>query len=205
MRTSLSKPGAVTIAVVAATGFSVPAAAAPAPPVAVTVPAPAAPARPVAVTAPAASSATRIVNITGLGAFVTPTGNITCAMYVGPDAANDVRCDILSRRWRPSARPAWCDLDWGHGFGLQRRASLICAGDTVFGTATLGQEGTRWFSPRRGVRVKLRGAPAMAGLKYGVTMRAGRLDCTVTTKGVTCTNRGTKHGFFVSRDRYRVF
>ncbi len=120
-----------------------------------------------AMAVPAAASA-------GTG-FTSPSKNIGCYL----DRTDGVRCDIRSRTWKPPAKPKSCDVDYGQGIGLGRRASFVCAGDTVLN--------------------------AGRALAYGRTIRAGRFSCTSSSAGMTCRNRVTKHGFFLSRQRYRIF
>ena len=47
-------------------------------------------------------------------------------------------------------------------------------------------------------------SPAAPVLAYGHTLRFGPFRCTSRTTGLTCRNRH-HHGFFVSRERRRVF
>ena len=41
-------------------------------------------------------------------------------------------------------------------------------------------------------------------LRYGRTYRGHRIRCTSRRRGLTCTNR-SRHGFFLSCERQRVF
>jgi hypothetical protein len=92
------------------------------------------------------------------------------------------RCDIQQRAWSPTPKPANCDLDWGSALRVETTSpgNFACAGDTVFD-------------------------PAAAVLGYGQRTRQGSFVCDSAEAGVTCTNEGTGHGFFVSRERYRFF
>jgi hypothetical protein len=110
--------------------------------------------------------------------FETPSHNIGC--YVSAKAA---RCDIRKRDWSPPAEPASCrkiGLDYGQGIVVgATHAEFVCAGDTVLGgQATLG---------------------------YGETAIRGPFVCESERKGLTCHQRENGHGFFLSRQRYRVF
>lgn len=109
--------------------------------------------------------------------FRSPSANIGC--YI--DAAAGVRCDIARRDWRVPPRPASCDVDYGQGISLGRtgRARFVCAGDTALGPARV--------------------------LGYDRRIRRGAYTCTSTPRGITCINRRTRHGFFLSRQRYRLF
>ena len=42
-------------------------------------------------------------------------------------------------------------------------------------------------------------------LRYGRSMRRGQILCTSRRAGLTCRHTGTGHGFFLSRQRQRVF
>lgn len=92
--------------------------------------------------------------------------------------AGVLRCDVLSGL-RPEPRRA-CRLDWT-GVALRRtgRPSAVCAGDTVFD---------------RRSRV----------LSYGTTWRRNGIVCTSRRTGLTCRNR-RGHGFFLARERWRLF
>lgn len=134
---------------------------------------------PTTTTVPPAVTSTppRRLKIVRRAIFKTPSRNIGCVLLGG-----DARCDIRRRDWRTPPRPAGCDLDWGQGVFVGRtgRARFVCAGDTA-------------LDPR---------APVLA---YGTVARYGAFDCTSRTAGITCRNRATGHGFFLARDRYRLF
>jgi hypothetical protein len=49
------------------------------------------------------------------------------------------------------------------------------------------------------------GDPKAPVLRYGTSRRFGRYTCTSRTSGLTCRNRATGHGFFVSSQRQRTF
>jgi hypothetical protein len=115
----------------------------------------------------------RVKELTG---FSSPSKNIGC--YIDKTS---VRCDIRDRTWKPSARPANCDLDFGQGIGLGagRKARFVCAGDTALGP------------PKR--------------LAYGAAIQAGVLRCDSARAGMTCRDTKTGRGFFLSRQSYRIF
>ncbi|HZS94681.1 MAG TPA: DUF6636 domain-containing protein [Chloroflexota bacterium] len=107
--------------------------------------------------------------------FRTPSGNIGCEAFNGY-----LRCDIGQKDWRSPRRPASCPLAYGDSFTMtaKRRPIWTCHGDTA---------------------LHLGGA-----LRYGHTWRRGPFTCTSRITGLTCTNqRG--HGFFLSRQSYRIF
>ena len=103
--------------------------------------------------------------------FKSPSGNIGCVL----DKRDGVRCDIREKSWTAPPKPSWCDVDWGGGVqvGRRKRASFVCAGDTVLGAdRTLG---------------------------YGSSIRRGRFECFSRRTGMRCVNHRTHHGFRLSR------
>ena len=109
--------------------------------------------------------------------FKSPSGNIGCVL----DKRDGVRCDIREKDWSAPRKPSWCDVDWGGGVqvGRRKRASFVCAGDTVLG----------------GDRT----------LRYGTSIRRGRFECFSRRTGMRCVNHRNGHGFRLSRQRYRLF
>ena len=110
--------------------------------------------------------------------FQTPSGNIGC--YVGAEAA---RCDIRNRDWEPPpGDPAEknCELDYGQGIVVsETHAEFVCAGDTALGgPKTLG---------------------------YGQSSQRGRFVCESEPDGITCSHLDSGHGFFLSKESYRIF
>jgi hypothetical protein len=110
--------------------------------------------------------------------FETPTHNIGCYL-----SRHDARCDIRERSWSPPPEPNSCKkigLDYGQGIVVgPHRAEFVCAGDTSFGGPGL--------------------------LSYGRSARRGPIGCLSTRAGIICRNDENKHGFFLSRQRYRIF
>ena len=103
--------------------------------------------------------------------FKSPSGNIGCVL----DKRDGVRCDIREKSWTAPPKPSWCDVDWGGGVqvGRRKRASFVCAGDTVLG--------------------------ANRTLSYGSSIRRGRFECFSRRTGMRCVNHRTHHGFRLSR------
>jgi hypothetical protein len=114
----------------------------------------------------------------GPGFFSTPSKNIGCHL-----SAQAVRCDIQQKDWEPTPEPKSCKrsgLDYGHGIVLEPdHAEFVCAGDT-----TLGAPGT---------------------LGYGEAAQRGALRCESEEDGMTCSNVENGHGFFLSRQSFRIF
>jgi hypothetical protein len=111
--------------------------------------------------------------------FQSPSGNIDCIID-----ATSVRCDIQKKSWKPPAKPKTCPVDWGNGLGVDARGRgyVVCAGDTA--QAPPGEP-----------------YPTLA---FGKSIKAGRITCSSATAGITCKNTQA-HGFFISRQKYRVF
>ena len=109
--------------------------------------------------------------------FASPSGNISCMMDV-----DWVRCDIRERDWSPPPRPADCShqTDFGQGISLNTAgpAAFVCAGDTTLGADSV--------------------------LPYGLSRGVPGLECESRVAGITCTNNDG-HGFFLSRQAYRLF
>jgi hypothetical protein len=111
--------------------------------------------------------------------FRTPSKNIACAYYPASITGKAVfRCDLFSGlKPKPARR---CDVDWtGASMAPRGKAGPTCAGDTV-------------YDPH---------APVLA---YGRSWSYGGVSCTSRATGLTCRNRDG-HGFFLSRQSWRVF
>jgi hypothetical protein len=110
--------------------------------------------------------------------FTTPSKNIGC--YIDSKHA---RCDIAERDWKPTPEPASCKklgLDYGQGIVVDStHAEFVCAGDTALG------------------------GPKVLG--YGESAQRGDFLCESEEDGVTCSHVGNGHGFFLSRQSFRVF
>jgi uncharacterized protein DUF6636 len=108
--------------------------------------------------------------------FHSPSGNIGCVMD-----KSGVRCDIRNHDWPTPPKPKNCELDYGGGVfvGKHHRASFICAGDTTLGSGH--------------------------ALPYGQSKSLGRFRCVSLESGMRCKNRGNGHGFFLSREKVRLY
>jgi hypothetical protein len=111
--------------------------------------------------------------------FQSPSGNIDCILD-----GTSARCDIGTKTWKPPAKPKTCPFDWGQGLGVDatKRGYVICAGDTAMAPPS----------------------DPYPTLAFGKSIKAGKITCTSATAGITCKNAGA-HGFFISRQKYRLF
>lgn len=107
--------------------------------------------------------------------FVSPTGNIGCAL-----SSAGARCDIAEKSWKPPAKPADCQADWGVGVQVGAQAATVaCASDSVLGS----------------------GQP----LAYGASQERGSYRCVSSEEGMRCENTTTGHGFTIARASYTTF
>jgi hypothetical protein len=108
--------------------------------------------------------------------FSSPSRNIGCYM-----TTTWVRCDVISRTWVPTRKPASCDFAWGPAVevGLTGKGHFGCVSDTVGGSSRI--------------------------LRYGKSITTGVFRCTSRSTDMTCTNTANGHGFRVSRAAYRFF
>jgi hypothetical protein len=116
----------------------------------------------------------------GLTSFRTPSKNIYCAWEHSSGSPQLLRCDVL-KLTHQAPKPRGCQFDAGSAFGMRTtgRASALCVSDSV-------------FDPRARV------------LAYGKTRKFGPFRCSSKTTGLRCSNR-SGHGFFLNRDRYKLF
>jgi len=167
--TAASSSSAVTV--------SVSVASTPAPPTSPPLPPPTSATTLPPPTPPATSSTTAPgMTTVALNGFVSPSGNIACAM-----SAASARCDLQTRTWSLPPRPANCEFDWGGSLKVtgQGPGFLACVSDSPFGVTAV--------------------------LAYGTRSTIGPMTCTSAETGMTCVNTATGHGFSVSRDDYRLF
>jgi hypothetical protein len=117
-----------------------------------------------------------------LVSFRTPSKNIYC-LYNSADSTTPafLRCDIRSHL-RPAPRPHSCvEGVYGESVGMAKTsaAHILCISDTTYN-------------------------PAARVLAYGTTWRRDGYSCTSRAVGLTCTN-ARRHGFFLSRESWRVY
>lgn len=135
----------------------------------------------VAAVAAAALSAGASASSSGFVGFRTPSGNIGCGYWKFAGERAGLRCDIGSGL-RPLPTPrVRCDAVWGEAVSMTPtgRAGPGCIGDSM-------------RDPRFPV------------LAYGKTWSRGGFTCTSRVAGLTCRNLDG-HGWFLSRDRSRIF
>ena len=111
-----------------------------------------------------------------LTGFVSPSGNVSCMID-----ADWARCDIIDRDWSPPPRPADCEFDYGQGISLApgEQAQFVCAGDTTLESGSV--------------------------LAYGSSISRGRFHCQSQEAGMRCTNKRNGHGFYLSKQQYKLF
>jgi hypothetical protein len=126
----------------------------------------------------AASASSGSARGTKFVAFKTPSGNIGCIYSSGPDY---LRCDIRSGLRPKPPQPQSCGEDYGDSVSMNRagRARLVCHGDTALD-------------------------PGARSVAYGTSIVVGPFRCTSRTTGLTCQNP-SRHGWFLSRESYRLF
>jgi hypothetical protein len=110
--------------------------------------------------------------------FQTPSGNIGCLV-----TTEHALCGIREFTYSPPPQPADCDLPgWGHTIGVEATGSgdFVCADSLLAG-------------------------PDAQVLAYGRGVLVGPFACGSSSDGLTCANRDTRHGFFISRDQARTF
>jgi hypothetical protein len=113
--------------------------------------------------------------------FVTPSGNIHCALIGGAPPA--LRCEIRSMLRPLPSQPyaGYCKFDWGAGFLLsqQGQPKVLCISDTI-------------------------GAADNQVLYYGSTWRHSGFKCLSKKNGLRCNNSHGK-GFLLNRYRWYTF
>lgn len=132
----------------------------------------------VSAVAAASAQATRVAPSVKLASFRTPSKNIAC-LYRSAGPAG-IRCDIFSKLRPPPSKGRCTEGVWS-AVTMTRtgKAYPICISDTV-------------YNPK---------APILA---YGRSWEVGGFVCSSKRTGLTCRNlRG--HGFFLSRQSWRVF
>jgi hypothetical protein len=112
----------------------------------------------------------------GMIEFLSPSHNLGCAL-----SKQYARCDASKWTWKLPPQPHSCEFDWGGSVNVSGKdpGQLGCVSDSTLGATQV--------------------------LAYGTYAQLGKLRCTSQSTGVSCLNRSTGHGFFISRETYRVF
>jgi len=110
--------------------------------------------------------------------FDSPSHNIGCVMATGE--GEHVRCDVLRYTYTPPPSVEECPVDYGYTLRLRpgEPGYFGCSGDYVGGAGPV--------------------------LEYGTGARVGSVTCVSASEGITCTE-DDGHGFFISREAYRLF
>jgi hypothetical protein len=128
------------------------------------------------------------------GYFKTPSGNIQCDYGYGKGPAY-VRCGIRSGlKPPPPSRGPGCDVP--NRVVISQTGSASLAGLSACPGEDEGDAG-----PFAGGQP---GGPPVSVIGYGKTWNGGGLSCTSAVTGLTCRNK-SGHGFFLSRERWRLF
>jgi hypothetical protein len=120
------------------------------------------------------------LNSSAANNFVTPSGNIHCA--VTSQERKVLRCEIQSGL-KPLPRqpyPDYCKFDWGLGFSLSQngKPKILCVSDTIGSSNYV--------------------------LSYGRTWRYLGFKCLSKETGLTCSN-SAKKGFSLNRNKWSIF
>jgi hypothetical protein len=122
------------------------------------------------------------------GAFKTPSGNIVCGYNIAPDGKASMECGIKTGL-NPPPTAIHCEA----GDPNDKRVSLRTAGRAA-PVLCAGDPGP--LLPQIDARAKV--------LAYGTSIHFGGITCSSAITGLTCRNR-SRHGFFLSRERWRLF
>jgi hypothetical protein len=118
--------------------------------------------------------------------FTTPSGNIECSVGLGDRIPADINCTIFERSAPPpTSRSANCNDALGYEFSMHDQGAV---------TTKCGPTGRLSSSPSSGNNA----------VRYGDTVKFGRIVCRSSTSGLECRN-ADGHGFFLSRGRQSVF
>jgi hypothetical protein len=123
------------------------------------------------------------------GAFKTPSGNIVCGYTVAPDGSVSMECGVKS-----GLKPPPSAIHCAAGDPNDKRVSLTESGRAQ-PVLCAGDPGP--LLPQIEAKARV--------LAYGSTIKInGRITCASATAGLTCRNVAS-HGFFLSRQSWRVF
>jgi hypothetical protein len=123
--------------------------------------------------------------------FVSPTGNIGCAMETRDDGTGYAWCKIADHQWTPPPTGG-CEVAYVPGSIGQPDAKLaLSQGKAPCFGAIMSQ-------------LFLTGEYAPPALGYGQSRTMGSITCVSEPDGVTCTDTGTSHFFRISDESYQL-
>jgi hypothetical protein len=122
-----------------------------------------------------------IAHADGAQFFQSPSGNISCLLYLFPVNTGSADCQIRDSTWAAPPRPSNCQGGWGDSLGIVQGepAKLECRTDRLLGE----------------------NSPALA---YGSAQTVAEITCDSELSGMTCRDSSTGHFFFLSRDSYQL-
>jgi hypothetical protein len=148
---------------------------------------------------------------TGSGTSAPPSGTPSGAgRSVVDDRPLYVDAETAELRFRSATGNIRCafgsDNDLGYGSCQVREHTFALPSDLRCAAADVVEIG---LDDNDGPGAEVRCAPFRAGderaLPYGHALEIGGLRCDSDEAGMTCTDLGTRRGFFLSRASYRVF
>jgi hypothetical protein len=125
--------------------------------------------------------------------FTSPSGNIDCFLSSDKEFGRFAQCFVQDDNWkRHKAKPASCDLDWSPTEVSVSRGGKVRVGACRGDVGPLCYPGDKIFP--------------CSTLGYGESVKAGKIRCTSTRRGITCrTTDGDHHGFRVARSGLKTF
>lgn len=115
---------------------------------------------------------------------MTPSGNIECSG--ASDEAGYIQCVLRDVDFVTQPKPADCETDWvNNEINLANSVTTLgqCRGDVPIAV----------LNPRKAV------------LKYGTVNIYNGIRCFSETRGLSCWEGDSEHGFFVSKSVFAVF
>ncbi|HNA98253.1 MAG TPA: hypothetical protein PKX56_01525 [Marmoricola sp.] len=134
-------------------------------------------------------------------AFITPSGNITCAIFAFEGPA-ELRCDITNHTWQPPTKPADCPLDWGTAITLTESPGFGCVGDTVFGIPTPDSSATWWWGRSKSDALVTMYDQKYRALSVGTGIQRAPFQCVSIAGGVDCRNLQSGGRFILTDSSY---
>lgn len=147
--------------------------------------------------------------------FVTPSGNIACAMDEGMGSVPFTACDIIEAEYpievAPSedTPPGWDQTHCEEAMSSPRTLVLApqevfweCSNEPIMFGADV-RHGGSWIGD--GPTIVVGTDIVVAVLDYGETLRGPAHECTSSQQGVTCQDRDGEHGFTLSRRSFETW